>query len=89
MHLLTNEDLMFQMISVKKTSEYFDNRCGQEHLQVRDLKNCIEILKERTNIKTSIVIIIIGPRERSERGLTKPLLPPTGAPRFATENHHF
>ena len=26
---------------------------------------------------------------RSERGLPKPLLPPTGAPRFATENPHF
>ena len=32
---------------------------------------------------------LIGPRERSERGLTKPLLPPTGAPKSATENHHF
>ena len=36
-----------------------------------------------------LVKIVIGPRERSERGLTKPLLLSTGAHKSATENHHF
>ena len=32
------------MISVKKTTEYFDRRCGQEHLQVDELKIDINVV---------------------------------------------
>ena len=43
---------MLQMISVRKTAEYFDSRCGQEHLQVRDMKLSIKITKEGLNSVT-------------------------------------
>ena len=48
-----------------------------------------EVTLFRLLIKKNISINFIGPRKRSERGLTKPLLLSTGAHKSATENHHF